>query len=101
MAKIFLYSNKNKEETYEQIVEMSKNNDYTTGNLLDCDFFSKHYILIAIDLSKQTELEKSDVRQQIDFIGNLERNDGATRFFIIEESEETTFNFLQDLASIV
>ena len=26
---------KNKEETYEKIIEMSKNNDYTTGNLLD------------------------------------------------------------------
>ena len=26
---------KNKEEAYEQIIEMSKNNDYTTGNLLD------------------------------------------------------------------
>ena len=26
---------KNKEEAYETIIEMSKNNDYTTGNLLD------------------------------------------------------------------
>ena len=26
---------KNKEEAYEHIIEMSKNNDYTTGNLLD------------------------------------------------------------------
>ena len=34
---------------------MSKNSDYTTGNLLDNDF-SKHYRLIAIDLSKQIEL---------------------------------------------
>ena len=25
----------NKEETYEKIIEMSKNNDYTTGDLLD------------------------------------------------------------------
>ena len=26
---------KNKEETYEKIIKMSKNNDYRTGNLLD------------------------------------------------------------------
>ena len=46
---------KNKEEAYEQIIEMSKNNDYTTGNLLDYEYFSKHYRLIAINLSKQIE----------------------------------------------
>ena len=44
---------KNAEETYEQIIEMGRNNDYTTGNLLDYEYFSKHYKLIAIDLSKQ------------------------------------------------
>ena len=48
----FEISIKNKEEPYEQIIEMSKNNDYTTGNLLDYQYFSKHYRLIAIDLSK-------------------------------------------------
>ena len=48
---------KNKEEAYEKIIEMSKNNDYTIGNLLDYEYFSKHYRLIAIDLSKRTELE--------------------------------------------
>ena len=44
---------KNKEETYQAIIEMGKNNDYTTGSLLDYEYFSKHYRLIAIDLSKQ------------------------------------------------
>ena len=32
---------KNDEETYEQIIEMGRNNDYTTGNLLDYEYFSK------------------------------------------------------------
>ena len=32
---------KNKEEAYEEIIEMSRNNDYTTGNLLDYDNFQK------------------------------------------------------------
>ena len=37
---------KNKEEAYEKIMSISKNNDYTTGNLLDYEYFSKHYKLI-------------------------------------------------------
>ena len=77
----------------------SKNNDYTTGNLLDCEYFSEHYKLIAMDLSEQTELENPDfLRQQINFIGKLE-DDKATMFFIIEKSEETTFEFLQNSVS--
>ena len=41
-----------KNEAYKKIMSISKNNDYTTGNLLDYEYFSKHYKLIAIDLSK-------------------------------------------------
>ena len=92
---------KNGEETYEQIIEMGRNNDYTTGNLLDYEYFSKHYKLIAIDLTKQTELENPDLKQQINFIGRLERNEGATMFLIIEKSEETTFEFSQNSATVV
>ena len=91
---------KNKEEAYKNIIEICKNNDYTTGNLLDYEYFSKHYKLIAIDLSKQIELENSDLKQQINFIGKLE-NDKATMFFIIEKSEETTFEFSQNSMSII
>ena len=43
---------KNEEKTYEQIIEIGRNNDYTTDNLLDYEYFSKHYKLIEIDLSK-------------------------------------------------
>ena len=84
---------KNKEEACKKNIEISKNNDYTTGNLLDYEYFSKHYKLIAIDLSKQIELENPDLKQQINFIGRLERDGGATVFFIIEKLEETTFKF--------
>ena len=92
---------KNKEETYEKIIEMSKNNDYTTGNLLDYDYFSNHYKLIEIDLSKQIELKNPNLKQQINFIGKLEEDDGATMFFIIEKSEEATFEFLQNSVNII
>ena len=65
---------------------MSKNNDYKTGNLLDYEYFSKHFRLIGIDLSKQTELENPDLKQEVNFIGRLEEN--ATMFFIIEKKKK-------------
>ena len=91
---------KNKEEAYKQIIEMSKNNDHTTGNLLDYEYFKDRYQLIAIDLSKQTELENFNLKQQINFIGRLEENN-ATMFFIIEKKEETTFDFSQNSVVVV
>ena len=101
MGKVFFDKPiKNEEETDKQIIEMGRNNDYTTGNLLDYEYFSKHYRLIAIDLSKQIELENFDLKQQISFIGQLV-DDKATMFFIIEKSEETTFEFSQNAATVV
>ena len=79
---------------------MSKNNDYTTGNLLDYQYSKDHYKLTAIDLSKQIELESPDLKQQINFIGRLEENN-ATMFFIIEKKEETTFDFSQNSVVVV
>ena len=54
--------------------------------------------LITTDLSKQTKLKDP---QQINFIGKLEKDDGATMFFIIGNSEETTFNFSQNFVNIL
>ena len=88
------------EEAYEKIIETGKNNDHTTGNLLDYKYFSKHYKLIAIDLSKQIELENPDLKQQTNFIDKL-KDEKAKMFFIIEKSEETTFEFSQNSVSII
>ena len=98
--KVFDVPVKNKGEAFEKIMSINKNNDYRTGSLFDYEFFSKHYKLIAIDLGKQTELENPDLKQQINFIGKLEA-DEAIMFFIIEKSEETTFEFLQNSVSII
>ena len=91
---------KSKEEAYEAIIEMSKNSDYITGSLLDYEYFKDHYKLIAIDLSKQIELENFDLKQQINFIGSLEENN-VTMFFITEKKEETTFDFSQNSVVVV
>ena len=90
---------KDEEKAYEKIIEISNNDDYTTGNLLDFVYFKENYKLIAIDLSKQTKLKDP---QQINFIGKLEKQDHrATMFFIIEKSEETDFDFLQNSATFI
>ena len=78
---------------------MSNNNNHATGNLLDFAYYKENYKLIAIDLSKQTKLKDP---QQINFIGKIEGPDnGVTMFFIIERSEETTFEFLQNSVNIL
>ena len=80
---------KNEEEAYEKIIDMSNVFAY----------FKKHYKLIAIHLSKQTNLKDL---QQINFIGGkLLKNTGATMFFIIEKSEETIFNFSKNSVTII
>ena len=55
IAKVFFDAPiKKNEERYEKIIEINENSDYTTGNLLDYNYFSIHYKLIAVHLSKQT-----------------------------------------------
>ena len=86
------------EEVSEKSIDMSNNNDYTTGNLIDFAYFKENYKLIAIDLSKKTKLKDP---QQISFIGKLLATHGATMFFIIEKSEETALNFSQKSVTII
>ena len=87
---------KNEQEAYEKLVEMSRNNNYTVGNLLDYLYHQNYYKLIGIDLSRQTSMT---IPQQINFTGKLEEDDGATMFFIAEKQQETILNFT--LASLI
>ena len=91
---------KNEEEAYEKVIDISRNNEHTTGNLLDYDYFKKYYKLIAIDLSKQQVLqENKDLIQQINFIGRLEQN--ANIFVIIEKKQNTILEFSQNFANVL
>ena len=52
--------------------------------------FQKYYKLIAIDLTKQQKLDTDPKAiQQINFTGNIDREEGSTMFFIIEKAKET------------
>ena len=60
--------------TYDNIQKIAKGqgDDYTTGCLLDYNYFNKQYKMIAIDLSKQQALDADQKAiQQINFTGNL------------------------------
>ena len=75
-----------------KIVMIGKREDYTTGPLLDYNYFDKHYKLVAVDLSKQKELD-ADPRaiQQIEFKYMLGTN--STIYWVLEKSKETILEF--------
>ena len=66
---------------------MSRNDDYTTRNVLD---FYINKIIISLDLPRQKNM---NISQKINFTGKLEEDDGATMFFIAEKQQKTKFFF--------
>ena len=87
----FDQSTKDKQEAYGKLVEMLRNNDCITGKLLHYLYHQNYYKLIGIDLSRQTNIT---IPHQINFTGKLEKNDGATMFFIAGNQQNTILNFL-------
>ena len=89
---------KNNIKTYENIrkITTGQGDDYTTGCLLDYNYFKTYYQIIAIDLSKQHALDADpNKKQQINYTGNLRGADNRVIFFIIEEEKETILDFSQ------
>ena len=71
--------------------------DYTTGYLLDYQYFKDHYNLIAINLSKQKELDADSITiQQIEFYGMLKNNSQVCT--VLEKSIETMLEFYKGTA---
>ena len=88
-------------EKYRELkkVMIGKAEDYTTGSLLDYDYFKEHYKLVAVDLSKQKELD-ADPRaiQQIEFKYMLEIN--STIYWVLEKSKETILEFYKETVKV-
>ena len=90
--------------TYDNIrkIATGQGDDYRNDSFLDYNYFNKQYKLIAIDLSKQKALDADpNAIQQINFTGNLDREAGATMFFIIEISKETILDFSQRTVKVL
>ena len=80
----------------------SLGDDYTTGCLLDYPYFKKYYELITIDLSKQQKLNADPKAiQQINLTENLDREEGSTMFFIIEEAKEAVLDLSKGTVQVL
>ena len=63
---------------YKEIRKLTtgQGEDYTIGCLLDYNYIKNHYRLIAVDLSRQKELDADPKAiQQIEFVGQLKTPD--------------------------
>ena len=88
-------------EKYRELKKamIGKGEDYTTGSLLDFNYFDKHYKLVVVDLSKQKELD-ADPRaiQQIEFKYMLGTN--STIYWVLEKSKETISEFYKGTVKV-
>ena len=95
------YDNTIESEKYRELkkVMIGKGEDYTTGSLLDYNYFKKHYKLVAVDLSKQKELD-ADPRaiQQIEFKYIIQTN--STSYWVLEKSKETILEFYKGTVKV-
>ena len=90
--------------TYNNIrkIATGQGDDYTSGCLLDYNYFNNYFKMIAIDLSKQQALDADPKAiQQINFTEKLDQVEGATMFFITEEAKETVLDFSQGTVKVL
>ena len=73
----------------KKLVEILRNKDYTTRNLLDFSYHQNYHKLIGTDLTRQTN---TTVPQKVNFQEKLEENDGATIFSIAEKPRKKKSN---------
>ena len=88
-------------EKYRELkrVMIGKGEDYTAGSLLDFDYFKKHYKLVAVDLSKQKELDADPTAiQQIEFKYMLGTN--STIYWVLEKFKETILDFYKGTVKV-
>ena len=82
---------------YDEIrkIATGKGDNYTTGCLLDYQYFKNHYQLTPVDLSKQKELD-SDPRaiQQIEFYGMLKTKSQV--YTVLGKSKEVILEFSKE-----
>ena len=84
---------KKKQEAYEKLVEMSRSNDYSNGNLLDFLYHQNFYKSIGTGLSRQ---RNTAISQQINFTWKFGKNDGGTMFCVAEYQQKPILKFSLD-----
>ena len=95
---------KSHRRTYDnnQKIETGQGDDYTTGCWLKYNYFIKHYKIIPIDLSKKLAVDDGlKAIQQINFMENLDRDEGEKMFFFIEGVKGTILDFLHKTVTVL
>ena len=81
---------------YNELLKLSteKSEAYTTGCLIDCDYYVKDYTIATADLSHQAVLD-SDPKaiQQIEFIYKILNSVQAQILTVLEKEKETILKF--------
>ena len=86
---------------YDEVrkIIIEKGGDYATGSLVDYKYFKDHYQLIAVDLSKQKELDADPIAiQQIKFYGMLDTNSEV--LIVLEKRKKTILEFYKRTAKV-
>ena len=106
MEEIFISDFKKHEELRK--IMIGRGEDYTTGSLLDYDYWEKNYKLICCNLSTQKVLDSNPkANQQIEFIYKLDntRNDnqGGNRvqiLTVLEKEKEANLTFSKGMVKV-
>ena len=95
---------KNNKVAYENIRKIATGRGETIQQVV-CQTIStlkKYYRMIAVNLSKQKELDVDPKTiQQIDFTANIDRVGNTRFYFIFEEAKETVFEFSQGTVKVL
>ena len=95
---------------YKEIRKLTtgQGEDYTIGCLLDYNYIKNHYILIAVDLSRQKELDADPKAiQQIEFVDQLNKlnaDSNAESMFVLttlEKLKQTRLTFSQGKVTVL
>ena len=89
-----------KENTWQ--IAVVQGDDYTSGFLLNYNYFKNYCRMIAISLSKQQALDTDPKAiEQIKFTANLDWEVETAMNFITEEAKETIADFSDGIARVL
>ena len=90
---------------YNELLKMTtgRSEDYSTGCLLDYDYYLKDFNIVGIDLSRQAVLDSDlKVNQQIEFIYKLpdEANEVFNLLTVLEKERQTALKFSEGTVKV-
>ena len=88
---------------YTELLKLTtgRSEDYSTGSLIDYDYYIKDFNIVAIDLSHQSVLNSDPkVIQQIEFIYKINAGLSADIFTILEKKKQARVEFSKGIVKV-